>query len=350
LTHGKTLKDSIHAFVKGWKIDLAERYKMDADAFIKKFVQRTDYLSAMKKWTPALIDEIRGIATGAELAFETMFVLQLIDEYWARGSEVVGEHCSALGISRRGNRPSYLAQNMDLEGFRDGFQTLLHIKYPNSRLQSLVLTHAGLIGLNGLNNHSLGICCNTLGQLANCADGLPVACIVRGVLEQSTEEAALSFLRRVKHASGQNYIVGGPTAVHSLECSAGKVSAFVPKKWPDRVWHTNHPLVNDDYTPKQRKLMEKDPGTAKEPENSAARLQSLERHLAVDAAKIDLELIRTTLLAKDPAAHPVCRPYKSAKDNFTFASTIMVLADKPALHVAAGPPDVHPYQICTFGG
>ena len=39
---------------------------------------------------------------------------------------------------------------MDLEGFRDGFQTLLHIKSPHSKRQSLVLSQAGLIGLNGM--------------------------------------------------------------------------------------------------------------------------------------------------------------------------------------------------------
>jgi hypothetical protein len=349
LKHGTALKEPIHALVKVWKADLAERYRMAADAFIKKFLQQTDYLAAMKKWTPQLIDEIRGIARGAELDFDTILVLQLIDEYWARGPQVVGEHCSALGISRHGERPSCIAQNMDLEGFRTGFQTVLHIRHSDAKLESFVLTHAGLIGLNGMNSRAIGICCNTLGQLANCADGLPVACIVRGVLEQQTEEAALNLLSRIKHASGQNYIVGGPTAVHDVECSAGKVSRFSPKMWPDRVWHTNHPLVNDDYSPQHRKALEKEPDKVKAPANSAARLQCLERRLATDADKVGLDLIRATLAAKDSADYPVCRPYRNAKDNCTFASTIMVLSDKPEFHVAPGPPDVHAYQIHAFG-
>jgi len=348
LSHGKTLKDPIHALVKAWKDDLAQRYRMPADAFIKKFLQHTNYLPAMKKWTPELIEEIRGISRGADLDFDTMLVFQLIDEYWIYGPGVAGEHCSALGIGRKGDRPSHVAQNMDLEGFRDGFQTVLHIKDTDSKLETLVLTHAGLIALNGMNNRALGVCCNTLGQLAHCRDGLPVACVVRGVLRQKTEADALKFLRDVKHASGQNYILGGPDKVHDLECSAGKVSPFTPKEWPSGVWHTNHPLSNDDYTPQYRELLDKKKDLEKAQENSTARLQSLKQRLGKDTDVPTLKLIQATLTARDSLAHPVCRSYKNKKDVCTFAATIMVLSDKPELLVAPGTPDVHPYQTLSF--
>ena len=95
-------------------------------------------------------------------------------------------------------------QNMDLEGLRNGFQVLLHIKYPGSTHEVMVVSNAGCIGWNGMNNKGIGICCNTLLQLSNCRDGLPVNCIVRGVLEQTTEVDAVKFVQQVKHASGQN--------------------------------------------------------------------------------------------------------------------------------------------------
>ena len=348
LTHGKSLKTAIHALLKVWKADLAERYRMDADAFIKKFLERTNYLPALKKWTPELIEEIGGIALGADVDFDTMLVFQLIDEYWVHGSSIAQEHCSSLGIRRRGDQPSVVAQNMDLEGFRDAFQTVLHIKQAGSGVEQLVLTHAGLIGLNGMNSRSLGICCNTLNQLVPCADGLLVACVVRGVLQQQNEEAALKFLRTVKHASGQNYVLGGPAKVYDLECSAGKVESFAPNTWPEGVWHTNHPLSNDDFTPKYRELLEKR-ATENAPDNSAVRLQSLQRHLAQDAQTGRLELIRSTLAATDSVENPVCVPYKNKKDSFTFASTIMVLSGTLEFHVAPGPANIYPYQAHFFG-
>jgi predicted choloylglycine hydrolase len=340
--HGKTLKAQIHELVKLWKADLVERYKMPADAFIKKFVQQTDFQPAIKKWTPELLEEIRGIAKGADLDFESVFVFQLPDEYWVNGPGITGDHCSAVGFSRKGDRPTLIAQNMDLEGFRDGFQVILHIKYPGSKLESLVVTNAGLIALNGLNNRSIGICCNTLSQLAYCKDGLPVACVVRGVLEQQTEEAAVDFVRRIKHASGQNYIIGGPAKVYDLECSASKVAPFTTAR-PDMVWHTNHPLVNDDYSAK----FKEEPDKKKALANTTARLESVQKRVGKDAVP-GLDLIKTTLAAKDSADFPVCRPHKNQKDNFTFAATIMVLSDKPELHITSGPPDVNPYQMHSF--
>ena len=64
-THGRTLKEPIHALVKLWKADLTERYALPADTFIQKFLKDTDYIAAMKRWTPGLLEEVRGIAQGS---------------------------------------------------------------------------------------------------------------------------------------------------------------------------------------------------------------------------------------------------------------------------------------------
>src|SRR5208283_3140745 len=127
---------------------------------------------------------------------------------------------------------------------------------------------------------------------------------LRGVLQQETEEAAIDFLRRVKHASGQNYIVGGPSKVYDYECSTNKVVQFTPSAGPDVVWHTKHPLVSDDYTPAHREALEKKKGTSKGEDNSSVRLQALQKRLGKDAAGAGLEQFKTTLAAKDSAEHP----------------------------------------------
>src|SRR5437899_1901651 len=127
---------------------------------------------------------------------------------------------------------------MDLESFRDGFQTMLHIKAEGRRPEQFVFTFAGFIAANGMNSRS---------QLRHCRDGLPVACVIRGTLERTTLNDAIKFLKQVKHASGQNYILGGGDRVGDFECSAGKVVRFTPTSDGSVVYHTNHPLANDDY-------------------------------------------------------------------------------------------------------
>ena len=105
LVHGKTLKEDISSLVAKWKEHLTHTYELPADAFIKKFVSHTQYLAAMKKWTPDLVDEVQGIADGAGIDFDTMLVFQWVDEYWAQGKNVVADRCSGIGVGRRGRAP-----------------------------------------------------------------------------------------------------------------------------------------------------------------------------------------------------------------------------------------------------
>ena len=99
-----------------------------------------------------------------------------------------------------------------------------HIKDENSLVEQMIFTVPGFIGFNGMNNYSIGICCNSLNQLRFSTNGLPVSFIVRKVLEQSNFNNAIDFVKNIQHASGQNYIIGSPGRIISLECSANKVS------------------------------------------------------------------------------------------------------------------------------
>ena len=348
LVHGRTLRGEIHELVGLWKRDLARQFRMDADTFIRQFLAGTDYLPAIKKWTPDLLEEIRGIAEGSGISFETVLTFQLVDEYWANGGAIAGEHCSGLGIVAEDNRPTYVAQNMDLEGFRDGFQVVLNVKHTDSGLESFVFTCPGLVALNGMNSRSVGVCVNTLLQLRPRRSGLPVAFVVRGLLERKTVEEAIGFLRDIEHASGQNYILGGPAGIYDFECSAGKVARFVPEGRKGVVYHTNHPLANDDYTERYRRSLEGGGKNDRGDVNSIARFQALQARLTGDSKEPGLSAIRLALASRDSAEFPICRPYTSQDAGFTFGSTIMVLSGSPEFLVAAGPPDMATYRSFSF--
>src|SRR5262245_55599484 len=150
LTHGRVMRTEIQQIVRLWKEDLAKAFNVDADTFIRRFVRRTNFIPAIEKWTPDLLEEIRGMAEGAGVEFDTMFVLQLPDECFAHGAAASGEHCSSVGAGRNVESPAFVAQNMDTPSFTDGFQLVLHVKEPASGLEAFVLTQAGCIGLNGM--------------------------------------------------------------------------------------------------------------------------------------------------------------------------------------------------------
>ncbi len=342
LQHGRQMKIEIARIVELWKNDLRGQSGQDPDALIKRFLSETAFTPAIKKWTPDILDEVRGLADGAGQPFETMFAFQLVDEIWVYLDAAAAHHCSGLGVVRSGGHPAFVAQNMDLESFRDGFQAVLHIAGDGARPEQFVFTSAGLVGVNGVNDRSVGIACNTLLQLSACSDGLPVAFVVRGVLASASGDEALKFVREVRHASGQNYIIGAGDRVYDLEASAGKVVEFEPFADGRFVYHTNHPLINDDLKP----WASMDEISLA---NTKTRLASVRSRLGSDAAAVDEEAIKTILRSKDSAHHPVCRTLQPGSSAFTFGATIMTLSGTPSLDVTMGPPDANAFVRLRFG-
>ena len=348
LTHGKTLKKEIHEVVALWKAQLGSPGGAYADAFIQKFLEETDFAPAIKKWTPGLLEEVRGIADGAEIDFDTIYAFQLMDEIWLYQSGLEGEACSAIAFERQGDRPSLVAQNMDLEPFREGYQVLMHVKHPDSDLESLFLTCAGLIVTTGMNNAPLGVAVNAMGQMDFGPEGLPVAFVVRGLLEQSSLQDAVDFVKTVKHASGQNYILGDSEDVVDLEVSTNQLAKFTPESHPGVILHTNHPRVLSDYHSRYEKSLAGGATPMGLGENTHARLEALEARLGSKEGSLGIEDIKSTLSSQDDSTHPVCRPHDPGKSSFTFGTVIQVLSDSPELHLAPGPPNVTPFQVFPF--
>lgn len=344
LKHGRELREEIRGAVATWKEILRDTYQADPDLFIKQFLARTNYVPAVRKWTPGLLEEVQGISEGAGIDFPTMFAYQLVDEYWVNGGETLSERCSGIGIAATADHPAIVAQNTDLEGFRDGLQTLLHVR-ESSGLEAYVLTVPGLVAGNGMNSRGVGIATNTLSQLAHDREGLPVAFVVRGVLQRGTFDEVESFLNAVPHASGQNYIVGGNGRVALFEAAAGKVVEITCGA--GFAYHTNHPLAND-RTSKEgaEEMRQPNPG-----DSTRTRYASLKRRLSAEPGTKALEVVAETLRSRDSETYPVCRRLKGrGTAAYTFASTIMVLTGpQPTLMAAPGPPDEYEYARFRFG-
>jgi isopenicillin-N N-acyltransferase-like protein len=356
--HGEALKPTIRDFVGIWKSQLHKATGMHPDRYLDRFLAETELLAAVERWTPDLLEEVNGIAEGSGIELNTILALQLVDEEWwyrreqaSLVSDPGGEHCSALGVFDRRDLAPVVAQNLDVNAFYDGYQAVLHIKEPASPIEAFVFTTAGFIAMNGVNNKGIGICCNALLQLNHARDGLPVAFVHRGVLAQSTLDDAIAFIHRVKHASGQNYIIGSPEAVVSYECSANQVSEYAPFEGATRLYHTNHPLANDDLVAKTEAFEGLSPDEdliVSTPTNSEARLESLACRLKDEAEAVTVETVKSILGAHDSDEHPVCRHKKPDGGGMTLGCQIMVLSTPPVLHVSPGPACSTEFRTFTF--
>jgi len=346
LQHGQILKTEISEIVAKWKQNTTRQFGKDSDIIVNEFFEYANFTKAIKKWTPKLYEEVRGIADGSGQKFNDIFVLNLLDEFWVYIDDLSNHHCSDVGVASINGSPSYIAQNMDIESYTDGYQILIKLKRNESQPEQLILTHPGLIILNGMNERGIGVVVNTIMQLKASSSGLPVAFIIRHLINSTEKEEILQFITTIKHASGQNYIIGIRGDVFDFEASTNKVVRYDPKNANGTVYHTNHPIVNNDlkdwfkaYNPNLEDALL--PKTS----NSYIRLEAVKKRM-IENPQISDEIIKSALRSKDNDKHPVCRNNNGY--GFTFASVIMTLTGTPYLQITAGPPDESEYKRIGF--
>jgi hypothetical protein len=260
----------------------------------------------------------------------------LDEEWWMRRQLASGDalpHCSGFGIPPHEGRSAYVGQNMDLPAWMDGLQILLDVR-PAYGPAALVPSWPGMVALDGVNQHGVGVCVNTLAQLPTSAAGLPVAFVIRMVLGQPTRADAVALLHRLPHASGQNYVIGDPAGVCDVECSAAGAAVYSA----DTGWfaHTNHPLVS-------RHDGDGDPTDNGSQDRSVPRLTHLTTRLA------ELDEVTPDSLGEVLTEPPLCRG-SGGDPGFTLYSAIMELSSTPVLHLTAGPPSHHPlvaFEVST---
>jgi hypothetical protein len=325
--HGEQLRGRIADALERWDADVGERMGVQAAEHVAGLLASTRFLPAIESHTPDLLEEVRGISEGAGVSFERILAYNLMDEEWWYSQAAGRRHgCSLVAVAGGAGRGALLAQNMDLPDVMDGGQTILRSTGPDGSC-SVVLTAAGLIGLTGCSSDGVGVCVNTLSMLNHSSEGLPVAFVMRGLLERRSLAGAEAFLRAVPHASGQHYAIGAGDEVAGFECSAGGVVASDGGE--RRFWHTNHPLASRDLDPAD----DEPAGTA----DSQTRLARLAESGPEIASVADCE----ELLADGRA--PLCVAPEADNGWVTFGSIAMELSRPSAARIAPGPPDRTPW-------
>ena len=80
--HGEALRERIAALLERWDADVAARVDRGPAALVAELVGATGFVAAIERHTPDLLEEVRGIAEAAGVAFERVLALNLMDEEW----------------------------------------------------------------------------------------------------------------------------------------------------------------------------------------------------------------------------------------------------------------------------
>ncbi|HEX6870666.1 MAG TPA: C45 family peptidase [Micromonosporaceae bacterium] len=199
------------------------------------------YGQAISSATPALAEEIQGLADGAGIGWSDAVLLQVRRE--VLGYQKVPSRGDCTTYARSGEMP-VLAQTVDLNGDLDDQIAVLRLCPSGSSRQTLVLSFGGLLGYLGLNSSGLAIGLNlVLG--GTWRTGLPPYLAIRHLLDVAdTVDEAVRELRTLRLASSRSIML----------CDRNQ-TGFVEILGDETRWHpatesvhTNH-FLDPDFEP-----------------------------------------------------------------------------------------------------
>jgi hypothetical protein len=328
LAHGEAARQLVREMLGRWEDVVVRASKRPTARYVSEILANTGFVQAMARLTPDLLEEMRGIADGSGVSYDTIVAFNLMDEQWWFDLERPAADppgCSVLAVAPD-TGPPVLAQNMDLPAFMSGGQLVLHLR-GGGRPERLILTAAGLVGLTGVNRAGIAVCCNTLLMLHHARDGLPVAAVMRAVLDKVWLDEAVTFLQSIRHASGQHYGLGSPYGFIGLECSAAGAVVSSPL---DRrsLAHTNHPLVSTHIVASLAEELRRKGPTG----NSEKRQAFLDAR--IDSVTTPTDIVG--ILAD--RSTPICVTPLPEKATQTFGTVVYELAEPPRARFCLGLP------------
>jgi len=299
------------------------------------------WIPIIQEYDSEIMDEIHGIAAGAERPVEEIVALNARYELAITPlSRRFGEECTSFAVTpdARSSSQVILGQNWDFRSTSKGTCVLLNVKQDG---KPSIVTHveAGTVAQKGLNSAGLGLCINALLSNRDCvAPGVPLVSVVaRGILNSTSIGDAVHAVAKSKRSASINFMVAhsGGEAI-DLEVTPNDVAILYPDD--GILTHSNNFLSAD--------IDVKDVGKTVFPD-SLIRWNRMKR-LLMQKKRLTTNTLRAA--ASDHFDYPnsICRhpdPRLHPDDQFeTITSVIMNLA-QGKLYMTEGNPCEGPYRL-----
>lgn len=311
------------------------------------------YVEPVERFDPRYLEEIRGIAEGAGVAFEDILGINVRTEVMfaakARAAEAEGRRvdgCSAFAVLPEASDTGHTLIGQNWDWLLHSFDTVVVLEAKQDDGPDLVtIVEAGLLAKTGMNSSGIGLTTNALvTDRDEGAPGIPYHLVLRAMLDAENTSDAYAVAQRGFRSSSANYLVASEDGVAvDVEAEPGDFSRLL-LNFPSGgvLLHTNH-FVSPAFDGKDVSLWVMP--------DSPFRLERLRS--AVDAAgrKLRIEDFQTFL--SDHANYPsgvCCHPdarMHELDQGATVASVLMDL-DARRMWIADGHPCTNPYRELDY--
>ncbi|MHC0509490.1 C45 family autoproteolytic acyltransferase/hydolase [Achromobacter aegrifaciens] len=286
----------------------------------------------IENFAPHYLEEMRGIAAGADVPFEDIVMVNARTEVIAKAraekkkaAELEpGDGCTGALIlpTRSANGRLIHGQNWDWRAECAETAIVLRVRNDNGP-DMLTFVEAGGLARSGLNSAGVSITANYLESDRDFRQqGVPLSLIRRKVLEQEHFALAIKAVATTPKSCSNNIMIGMAAGFGvDYECTTDEAFPIYPGS-DDLIVHANH-WVSEVALSKLR-----DTGRASTPE-SAYRDWRV-RRLLNEESKLTREDLKRALFDDFGAPYSVCRPPRPGSHDNLSATVAMVIMEPEA--------------------
>ena len=286
------------------------------------------YLPHAEDGYSEFIEELRGIAAGANLPFEEIWTLNCFEALAENHVQAYGCTSLAVGTRQTLSGQVFLAHNEDWYRIDEDTVYLVRAR-PKGKPPFIGMTYGPLLVNIGLNDAGIAVAINSVHS-KDVRYGVPRILYSRAILEARNIDQALQAALSPSRAAGYHYlIVSKQDQLCSLETSATLDHlTYGTNGW---LVHTNHYLSPKLQTTQRAQSFQ----------NSILRLKRAEQLLKSQLGRVTEESLQTIL--RDHAHQPesICGHAPSANPSLDQYQTIVSLvmnATEQVIWAAKGPP------------
>lgn len=247
---GEAARHQIKHSVESAKYLLSESFSTVQLSWENAKLQAQKYLPFSQETYPQYVDEMRGIAEGANLSFEDILTLNSIEEI--TGDALHLTHCTSMAVNDQRTKNGHVlaAHNEDWYP-RDESDVMVISAKPENEPPFLAMTYGGLLCNVGFNAFGIAQLIDSLHP-SDMRLGIPRLVVSRAVL---ASQRITDSIRRVlvpTRAAGYNHLIVHESGeIYSVEVSAKSFEVLYAHD--GAMVHTNH------YLDPRMKFVEKDP-------------------------------------------------------------------------------------------
>ncbi|MHC1784368.1 MAG: C45 family autoproteolytic acyltransferase/hydrolase [Anaerolineaceae bacterium] len=199
--------------------------------------QSRKYLPFSQERYPKIVEELTGIAEGADVPFDDLMVLNAMEDVTMDTLHLT--KCTSLGVSqeRTSNGHILIAHNEDWLPEDEPDILIIHAK-PDEEPAFLAMTYGGLLPNIGFNSAGIAQCCDSV-YATDSRIGIPRVILSRAVLSARNPGEAIRNMLIPLRAAGYNHLLAHNSGeLYNVEVSSRRFAILGSAG--GSLAHTNH--------------------------------------------------------------------------------------------------------------